>query len=278
MSGAQLSTSRLGPLGPAPELGEFVGCSVLPGPTGGGNPTVVVRLGSWPDDARLAEFARSSGVEETTFARIESGRIELRWFSPTAEVPLCGHGALAAAALFRPWLESAGARAVANLDGKLWLYAHEHEAGVLLAPARITEQPADSLGLPELRPSRVFDTGRDYLAVVDEPQLRRFRVSGSGLEALDKVGFILSAPVAGACAAFRFFAPRAGIPEDSVSISVVPALAAVWGGRSQAWSFRQDARHPTCIRAALHEDKIAVTGEVREFARGTLPLDQGLWR
>lgn len=271
-----LSTPQLRPLGPAPECGEFVGCAVLPGPTGGGSPTVVVRFAAWPDDARLARIARTSGVTETTFVRSEGQKVELRWFTPAAEVPLCGHGALAAAALLRPHLRN-GVQAVANLGGRLSLYRGESEAGILLPPARLTELAPDVLGLPALRPSRVFDAGRDYLAVVDdEQQLLRFRVAGSGLEALDKVGLILCAPAADARAAFRFFAPRAGIPEDDVSISVLPALAAVWGRGARAWSFRQAAAQAVQLRAALRDDQIAVTGEVLEFARGTLQSEGGL--
>jgi predicted PhzF superfamily epimerase YddE/YHI9 len=238
---------------------------------------VVVRLPAWPGDARLLELARSSGVTETTFVRIVGRRVELRWFTPAAEVPLCGHGALAAAALFRSWLLDVGAHPVANLEGRLWLYRRGPEAGVLLAPASITELASDSVRLPDLEPQRVFDAGRDYLVVVDdEAQLLRFRPSAFGLEALDKVGLILSAPAADARAAFRFFAPRAGIPEDDVSISVIPALAAVWGGSVRAWSFRQATSHPVHIRAALHDERVAVTGEVREFARGTLVSGRGL--
>src|SRR5258706_13721926 len=64
----------------------------------GGNPAAVVPLESWLDDALLQSIANENNLAETAFlVRREAGLYELRWFTPTVGVPLCGHAALASA-------------------------------------------------------------------------------------------------------------------------------------------------------------------------------------
>src|SRR5262249_8335599 len=61
-----------------------------------GNPAVVVPLDAWLADARMQAIAAENNVAETAFfVRQGDGRYGLRWFTPTVEVPLCGHATLA---------------------------------------------------------------------------------------------------------------------------------------------------------------------------------------
>src|SRR5271167_2973979 len=64
----------------------------------GGNPAAVVPLESWLDDALLRRIANQNGLSETAyFVRTGPARADLRWFTPTVEVDLCGHATLATA-------------------------------------------------------------------------------------------------------------------------------------------------------------------------------------
>src|SRR6266436_1745619 len=64
----------------------------------GGNPAAVVPIESWLDDAMLQAIANENNLAETAFlVRRETGLYDLRWFTPTVEVPLCGHATLASA-------------------------------------------------------------------------------------------------------------------------------------------------------------------------------------
>jgi predicted PhzF superfamily epimerase YddE/YHI9 len=237
-----------------------------------GNPTLVVRLAAWPAVERLRAIAALGTGTETTFVVGGPSRIELRWFAEDREVPLCGHGALAASMLFRSWLADGDCTEVDNLRGRLWLARRGDTPFIVLRRTPLTEiavGPID-VGLPILR---AFDAGRDVLAIVeDEAALVAYRPDPAVLERLPKIGCILSTPTPDGSAAFRFFAPRAGIPEDRASGSVIPALVEYWGGDGTS-HYRFHQRSPLGaveIRASRWAERVAISGDVVRFVKGRL--------
>ncbi|XKM42883.1 PhzF family phenazine biosynthesis protein [Rhizobium ruizarguesonis] len=56
-------------------------------------------LPSFPDDATMQAIAAENNLAETAFLVLQLGQYHLRWFTPTVEVPLCGHATLATAAV-----------------------------------------------------------------------------------------------------------------------------------------------------------------------------------
>ena len=253
-----------------PEVGEFVWCAVFSPNLSDGNQTVVIRLQSWPERRVLGEIAQFIG-HETTFVVFEQGKLEMRWFAGQNEVPLCGHCALAAASVFESALKCDELLEVSNARGKLWLARAGDEPHIVFPGARLTEVPAENfkLGVPLVR---AFDAGRDYLLILeDEYALKNFNPQAAGVQALDKIGCIISSPSASSTAAFRFFAPRVGIQEDRASGSVIPALVAYWGGdRSGSYVFSQESGPNIQIQARQFGDRIGVSGEVLRFASGKL--------
>jgi PhzF family phenazine biosynthesis protein len=251
--------------------GEFAWCSVFSPRLADGNQSIVVRLDSWPDTAELATFAGLLGHTETAFFVLNDQRLEMRWFAGNREVPLCGHCALAACSVLLPVLQDGRLLEVANLRGRLWLSSHDGEPYIHFKQPLLKEIPAEKIQIG-LSLSKAFDAGRDYLLIVkDEEALKRFDPLKAPLEQLEKIGCILSSPTASATAAFRFFAPRAGIQEDRASGSVIPALMAYWAEKeSGEYEFSQESGHGIRIRARRVEDKIALTGPVLRFATGKI--------
>ena len=62
-----------------------------------GNPAAVCPLDSWPDDTALQNIALENNLSETAFLVSKENHYEIRWFTPVAEVELCGHATLASA-------------------------------------------------------------------------------------------------------------------------------------------------------------------------------------
>ena len=62
-----------------------------------GNPAAVIPLDNWLDDSQLQAIALENNLSETAYMVAVAGGYELRWFTPTVEVDLCGHATLAAA-------------------------------------------------------------------------------------------------------------------------------------------------------------------------------------
>lgn len=252
-----------------PEEGSVTWCSVFAAPERGGGTTAVVRLPRWPDAESLLAIARASDVVETTFVVLNGGRLELRFFTAKTEVPLCGHGALAATATLAAVL-AAEPRPVDNLPGTIWL-SRERGPVVSFAPTKLREVSATKLDV-RVPAVRAFDAGRDYLFVVESvAALRALRASELGAERLDKVGCLVAAPDGRGGVAFRFFAPLAGIPEDDASASVIPALVAHFGfGPDDEGVFRQESGGNVTIRAFARGGRVAVTGDVLVLGHGRL--------
>src|ERR1700742_2739334 len=86
-----------------------------------GNPAAVVPLDSWIDERLMQAVANETTLAETAFfVREGAGRYRLRWFTPEAEVDLCGHATLASA-----WL------IFRELDPSLDRIAFETRSGTL---------------------------------------------------------------------------------------------------------------------------------------------------
>ena len=171
--------------------GSLAWCDVFATQPGQGNPTVVVELPSWPAPERLARLSTLLAAYEVTFAVASRSGIELRWFSGMHEVPLCGHGALAAAQLLGAGLDP-GFTEVRNLPGKLWLTRGPSGFGIALAPLalRPTSLPRK---VPGLARHRAFDAGRDYLLVLEsEAELLALRSEAVASAELDKVGLLVT--------------------------------------------------------------------------------------
>lgn len=210
------------------EVGTWTATSVFGTVAGRGNPMVVVRLQDWPSDQELHYGAGKLPAHEVTIVVQDDDGMVLRWFGPHGEVPFCGHGALAVAALL-PQGSHEHVLALGGLAKLPLRLGREGDLAVLQMPAtELVELDPNhvDLGVPILR---LFDAGRDYLAVLaDEVSLRMLCPCQERLLSLDKIGVIMTASVSQVTAAFRFFAPGVGIEEDRASCSVLPALGALW--------------------------------------------------
>lgn len=70
-----------------------------------GNPAAVIVMEQFPEDAVLQAVAAENNLAETAFLVSADANYRLRWFTPTMEVPLCGHATLASAAVVMERLE-----------------------------------------------------------------------------------------------------------------------------------------------------------------------------
>ncbi|MDY7232752.1 PhzF family phenazine biosynthesis protein [Hyalangium rubrum] len=200
----------------------------------GGNPAAVVPLESWLPDATLQAIALENNLSETAFFVKEPAGWHLRWFTPAQEVDLCGHATLGAAfVLFQhvqPGLErvefaSRSGPLVVTRDGD-WL--------VLDFPSRPPKPLAMSSALAEALGAapRELLAARDWVAVFDsEAEVRALRPDMAKLSALNTFAVAVTAPGTDVDFVSRFFAPRAGVPEDPVTGSAHCSLVPYWAKR-----------------------------------------------
>ncbi|MCP5234875.1 MAG: PhzF family phenazine biosynthesis protein [Zoogloeaceae bacterium] len=202
-----------------------------------GNPAAVCILETWLDDDLMQAIAAENNLSETAFCVHERARWRLRWFTPTCEVPLCGHATLATAhVLFTKMGIDVPALEFDTLGGRLVV---RREGGMLAMdlpawPARAITTPA---GLEQALGATPDETlaANDYLLAVldDAATLRRLAPDIERLATLPHWGIVVTAPGDDAYDfVSRFFAPAHGVAEDPVTGSAHCALTPYWAART----------------------------------------------
>ncbi|MDB4941830.1 MAG: PhzF family phenazine biosynthesis protein [Labilithrix sp.] len=200
-----------------------------------GNPAAVMPLDAFLDDATLQAIAAENNLSETAFLVRDGDDYRLRWFTPTVEVPLCGHATLASAAVVMERLEPARASVVFHTrSGPLTARraAMRYAIDLPARSSRDIEPPAgllEALGVPA-RAVRAND--HDLLVIVeDAAQVRTLTPDLASIARLPWSGVIVSARGdEGYDVVSRYFAPRDGIPEDPVTGSAHCTLLPYWSG------------------------------------------------
>jgi PhzF family phenazine biosynthesis protein len=199
-----------------------------------GNPAAVCPLDAWLDDHTLQAIGAENNLAETAFFVPRGKEFELRWFTPTTEVDLCGHATLASAFVLmgRRGVEASPIR-FHSRSGPLSVtrdgarYALDFPA----MPLRRCDAPA---GLEEALGHPVVETlvARDLVVVMDsEDEVRRVRPGFDRLAAIDHFGIVVTAPGDQVDFVSRFFAPRQGVPEDPATGSSHCELTPFWAER-----------------------------------------------
>lgn len=242
-----------------------------------GNPAAICPLQDWLPDAVLQAIAEENNLSETAFLVAEGQGYRLRWFTPMAEVDLCGHATLAAAHVLFDSLGHAGpAIAFETRSGTLTV----ERAGDLLAmdfPALPPKPcpPPDALieGLGR-RPLEVL-AADDYIAVFeDETVIRALAPDLARLRELDRRGVCVTAPGRNVDFVSRFFAPRFGIAEDPVTGSAHCELAPYWSVRlgKTELAARQVSRRGGDVHCRARGDRVILAGGAVTFMVGEIEI------
>jgi PhzF family phenazine biosynthesis protein len=244
-----------------------------------GNPAGVCLLETHADDGWMQDLAAEMRHAETAFVRFTGQGHELRWFTPTTEVDLCGHATLASAHVL--WSTDRHSK---------WQPIHFHtKSGVLTArrdgdsiildfPTEAPEACEPPETLREILggdPVWVGKNRMDWIAQVrDERAVQALRPDMAAVEALGMRGLIVTAESDAPDVDFvsRFFAPQCGVPEDPVTGSAHCCLAPFWAarlGRESMRGFQASARGGF-VGVKLNGDRVELTGQAVTVLEGTL--------
>ncbi|MFF2213070.1 PhzF family phenazine biosynthesis protein [Streptomyces antibioticus] len=211
-----------------------------------GNPAGVLLLDAFPGDDRLQNIALEVNHAETAFAHPlpAGGEADwaLRWFTPAAEVDLCGHATLATAHVLHSTGTHEGPVRFATRSGVLVATPAEDGSITLdfptapLTPVTLPDGVTEALGI---EPLSAHDTGPHVgdllLELPDEKSVHALRPDHRALGAHSRRGVIATAraenPALGYDFVSRCFFPNIGIDEDPVTGSAHTALAPFWAER-----------------------------------------------
>jgi len=243
----------------------------------GGNPAGVCPLAAWLPDSVLQGIAANNNLAETAFTVPRENDFELRWFTPTVEMDLCGHATLAAASVL---FNERGLRGDAvrfySRSGVLSV-ARDADLLTLDFPSR---PPTPSLPPEALlhglgaTPKEVFKA-RDFLALFSsEAEVRALQPDFATLKMLDCLGIIVTAPGADCDFSSRFFAPGAGVDEDPVTGSAHCTLIPFWAQRLDKTKLfaRQVSARGGELFCELVGDRVRIGGRTVHYLCGEIQV------
>ncbi|MCP9237656.1 PhzF family phenazine biosynthesis protein [Lewinella sp. JB7] len=251
----------------------------------GGNPAAVVPVPDFPSDSLMQEIAAENNLSETAFVVIRGkGKFDIRWFTPTTEVRLCGHATLAAAHV----LYRSGGKDLEKLRFKT------RHAGTLVVQPQ-GEAGAYTLSLPTDKPKKVRSSkklrgalagikpvevyaGEDDLLVVleSERQVRKLAPNLHIVAKLKRRGLIVTAPGDEVDFVSRCFYPAYGISEDPVTGSAHTVLTPYWAKRlkKKTLTARQLSKRGGELRCELRGKKVRIGGSAVTYLAGQILLDR----
>jgi predicted PhzF superfamily epimerase YddE/YHI9 len=242
-----------------------------------GNPAGVCLLQKEVSDEWMQSLAAEMKHAETAFVRFTGQGHELRWFTPTTEVDLCGHATLAAAHVL--WTQ--------DLHSKWQPIRFHTRSGVLSAimrgedavldfPSEPAEAAAPPPGLVEILGCEPLWFGRNrmdwFAEVPNEDAVRRLVPDFARIEALGMRGLIVTAKAELYDFVSRFFAPQAGVPEDPVTGSAHCCLGPYWSGKlgkSEVVGYQASARGGV-VRVNCLGERVELIGNAVTVLEGFL--------
>ena len=243
-----------------------------------GNPAAVCVLEEPRADDWMQAVAREMNLAETAFLRPADTDYELRWFTPTVEVDLCGHATLASAHVL--WesgrISPSGVAQFQTKSGLLT--ARRKDGGIELdfpatPPSSTEAPPALQEGLGAI-PRYVGKSRYDYLVELDsEEAVRELRPEFRSLASLPARGVIVTAGSSGDYDfVSRFFAPQSGVDEDPVTGSAHCCLGPYWQaklGRDEFRAYQASARGGE-VGVRVAKDRVFLLGEAVTVIRGEI--------
>jgi PhzF family phenazine biosynthesis protein len=243
-----------------------------------GNPAAVCPLDDWLPDETLQAIAAENNLSETAYLVDRGDAWDLRWFTPAAEVELCGHATLASAFVAATYLRpGATEMAFDTRSGRLTV-TREGDLFAMDFPVA----PCRPLGDGELaavgealgaRPTALSDSML-WMAVFDsEASVAALAPDTGKLEGLPPIGVVATAPGDdGIDFVSRVFAPKMGIDEDPVTGAAHTVTGPYWAERlgKRRLEARQISPRGGALSLQLRGERIVIAGQVVPYLEGRI--------
>ncbi|MFA6152487.1 MAG: PhzF family phenazine biosynthesis protein [Chitinophagaceae bacterium] len=242
-----------------------------------GNPAAVCPLNEWLSDELLQQIAMENNLAETAFYTRKGDSYEIRWFTPTVEVDLCGHATLAAAyVLFHHENHTADQISFYSPRSGELSVKKNGDLLTLNFPTDLYESVALTEGMNacfEVKSLQAFKGKTDFMLVfATEEEIINARPNLSEISKLEGRGVIITARGREADFVSRFFAPQSGIDEDPVTGSAHTTLAPFWAkelGKNELSAIQLSPRRGY-LQCNWMNDRVEISGTARLYMSGEL--------
>lgn len=242
-----------------------------------GNPAAVCPLDAWLPDALMQLIAAENNLSETAFFVPSGDGYQIRWFTPSAEVELCGHATLASAFVLFNVLDPGCDRIVFDSKSGPLPVTKDGDRIILdfpsqpPSPCTVPDAIVDAFGLTPLECLQAVD----YVLIFENSeQVRLARPDFQALKEIDCRGVVISATDDNVDFVARFFAPGLGINEDPVTGSAYTKLVPYWADKMKKTKFhaRQVSSRGGDLYCELLGDRVLIGGGAVLFLEGTIEI------
>lgn len=243
-----------------------------------GNPAAICPLDEWLPEETMQKIAAENNLAETAFFVKNGSGYEIRWFSPTVEIPLCGHATLASShVLFNCLgLEDTTIKFSSCSRGDLGV-EKQGDLLVLDFPAydlRETKAPKELIEALGRAPKQEWETQGHMIMLLFENEaiIRSIDPDMSALMKLPYNEVIITAPGDDADFVSRMFAPKIGIPEDPVTGAIHCSLIPYWAGKLGKTKLyaRQVSKRGGELFCELAGDRVKIGGNAALYLKGEI--------
>jgi predicted PhzF superfamily epimerase YddE/YHI9 len=240
-----------------------------------GNPAAVCLLPSPRDAHWMQRIASEMNLAETAFLVPRADGFDLRWFTPGAEVDLCGHATLASAhALWEEGHLSYSEDARFHTRSGLLTATRRGDHIWLDFPSTPVSSAAPPQGLEQAIGRKATMVGRNVVELDSEAAVRSLAPDMTLIAGIPCRGVIVTAPSSDIRYDFvsRFFAPGLGIPEDPVTGSAHCGLAPYWGtrlGKDEMVGYQASPRGGTVL-IRVEGNRVHLGGQAVTVVRGEI--------
>ena len=244
-----------------------------------GNPAAVCPLDFWPSDDILQNIAIENNLSDTAFFKKKNNLFEIRWFTPMAEVELCGHATLATAHVLFNHLNHKGDRLIFEsvYSGKLEVQKKGDYLTLDFPTDRIepTLPPDNLFKSLGKKPLEIWKGKADYLLYYpSQEDIEELNPNFNLLKKIETRGIIVTAPGYDCDFVSRFFAPNLGINEDPVTGSAHTTLVPFWAHRLNQLEFeaRQLSARGGFLKCQLAGNRVLISGKACTYMVGSITL------
>jgi PhzF family phenazine biosynthesis protein len=241
----------------------------------GGNAAAIVPLKEWLSDTLMQQIAAQNNLSETVYFVPRGEDHHIRWFTPTVEVDLCGHGTLAAAFVMFEHLHYGKEKIIFHSKSGPLLVAKRADGQITLDfPANPPEQTREdemitaALGI---KPESVYKSLFDYMVVMEnQSEIESLKPDFTIMKKLVARGLIATAPGDQTDFVSRCFYPQSGIDEDPVTGSAHVVMVPYWAkklGKNKLSAIQLSARKGY-LDCALEGERVLMSGHAVTYLEG----------
>ena len=243
----------------------------------GGNPAAVCPLKNWLNEAVLQAIAQENNLSETAFFVPAEDGYHIRWFTPVAEVDLCGHATLATAYVILNIMDPSLSRVSFRSRSGILTVSKEGDLLSMDFPSQAPhpcDAPTDLLEGLGKRPLEVLCSEDFFVVFSNEREVREVVPDMTKLKNVSLRGVIVTALGEESDFVSRFFAPKYGIPEDPVTGSAHCALTPYWSARlkKKALKAHQVSKRGGELFCSDHGERVMVAGRAVKYLEGMITL------